>query len=147
MSPVFGQRCQADTPRLAERRKCHESKAGMRLAQLPRMHTHRSHSRSTPLLRPAPAGLVRRRRRGFTLMEILVVITLIALLSTAVGVSVMDHLKSSKVRMAGIDAATVRQAAADSRPLVAKPAGRHVANDVRARQDSHEHVVVVRDGE
>lgn len=44
-------------------------------------------------------------------MEILVVITLIALLSTAVGVSVMDHLKSSRVRMAGIDAATVRQAA------------------------------------
>jgi type II secretory pathway pseudopilin PulG len=44
-------------------------------------------------------------------MEILVVITLIALLSTAVGVPVMEHLKSSRVRLAGIDAATVRQAA------------------------------------
>ena len=44
-------------------------------------------------------------------MEVLVVITLIALLSTAVGVPVMEHLKSSRVRLAGIDAATVRQAA------------------------------------
>jgi len=40
-----------------------------------------------------------------------VVITLIALLSTAVGVSVMDHLRRSMVQVAGIDAATVRQAA------------------------------------
>lgn len=44
-------------------------------------------------------------------MEILVVITLIALLSTAVGLSVMNHLKEAKIRMAGTDAATVRQAA------------------------------------
>lgn len=44
-------------------------------------------------------------------MEILVVITLIALLSGAVGMSVLNHLNTSKIRVAGVDAATVRQAA------------------------------------
>ena len=44
-------------------------------------------------------------------MEILVVITLIALLSGAVGMSVMNHLKATRIRLAGLDAGEVRQAA------------------------------------
>lgn len=44
-------------------------------------------------------------------MEILVVITLIALLSGAVGMSVMNHLNETKIKVAGLDAAAVRQAA------------------------------------
>lgn len=44
-------------------------------------------------------------------MEILVVITLIALLSSAVGMSVMNHLKTTKIKVAGLDAAEVRRAA------------------------------------
>ncbi|MCP3162163.1 type II secretion system major pseudopilin GspG [Myxococcus qinghaiensis] len=45
----------------------------------------------------------RRRHRGMTLIEIMVVITILGLIATAVGVSVMDSLKAAKKDKASLD--------------------------------------------
>ncbi|MEZ4324979.1 MAG: prepilin-type N-terminal cleavage/methylation domain-containing protein [Polyangiales bacterium] len=75
------------------------------------MPRHSHASLRPPAFPRAPTRARHARERGFTLMEILVVITLIALISGAVGVSVMNHLMEAKVKLARVDAATVRQAA------------------------------------
>lgn len=58
------------------------------------------------------AQLSRRRRkaRGMTLIEIIVVITILSLLMAAVGVAVIPQLEDAKVKRAGLDIANIQQA-------------------------------------
>lgn len=52
----------------------------------------------------------RRKARGMTLIEIIVVITILSLLMAAVGVAVIPQLEDAKVKRAGLDIANIQQA-------------------------------------
>ena len=54
--------------------------------------------------------LMNRRRRGMTLIEIIVVITILALLTAAVAVAVIPSLEQAKVDIARQDIATIQGA-------------------------------------
>ncbi|NVJ22079.1 MULTISPECIES: type II secretion system major pseudopilin GspG [Myxococcus] len=52
----------------------------------------------------------RRRKRGMTLIEIMVVITILGLIATAVGVSVLDSLKEARRDKASLDIKAIETA-------------------------------------
>ncbi|MGV3623108.1 MAG: type II secretion system protein GspG [Archangium sp.] len=54
--------------------------------------------------------LVNRRRRGMTLIEIIVVITILSLLMAAVGIAVIPQLDQAKVDRAKMDIANIQNA-------------------------------------
>ena len=53
---------------------------------------------------------MKRQRRGMTLIEVVVVITILSVLTAAVAVAVVPWLSKSKQRVAELDLRTVRQA-------------------------------------
>ena len=63
-------------------------------------------------MKPFPRQLARRRAgpRGFTLIEIIVVITILSLLMAAVGVAVIPRLEEAKVDRAKMDIANIGNA-------------------------------------
>ena len=67
-----------------------------------------AHTETLPMTRPQPHLNAKRRRsrasrqRGFTLVEMLVVITIIALIMSLVGPRVLNYLTESKVKAARI---------------------------------------------
>jgi general secretion pathway protein G len=51
-----------------------------------------------------------RRRRGMTLVEIMIVVIIMAMIATAVGMAVIPQLVTARIRQAQTDAATIRSA-------------------------------------
>lgn len=52
---------------------------------------------------------IRRRRRGVTLIEVLVVLAIISMIAAGVGLAVYQHYREAQIRMAEANARTVRE--------------------------------------